>query len=118
MRLIFTIFVFFVFGAAKAQSPIKLDDVSKYIGDSVIVCGKVEGMRYFENSKNQPTFLNIGANFPDQKITVVIWGETRKLFTNKIEEFNNKDICITGRITLYKERAQIVIDKPEQISLQ
>lgn len=45
----------FVIAAVTAQTAIKLEDVSKHIGDSVTVCGKVAGMRYFENSKtNQP----------------------------------------------------------------
>ncbi len=118
MRILFTIVTFLIFSNASGQATITLDNVSKHIGDSITICGKVAGIRYFENSKDQPTFLNIGANYPDQKITVVIRGETRKLFTRKIEDLNNKEICITGRITLYKERAQIVIGKPEQIRLQ
>ncbi len=104
--------------AVSAQINIKLEDVSKHIGDSVTVCGKVAGMRYFENSKNKPTFLNIGANHPNQSLTVVIWETTRALFTTKVDDLMNKEICITGRIILYKERAEIVIEKPEQIVVQ
>ena len=109
--------LFFV-SAVSAQINIKLEDVSKHIGDSVTVCGKVAGMRYFENSKNKPTFLNIGANHPNQSLTVVIWETTRALFTTKVDDLMNKEICITGRIILYKERAEIVIEKPEQIVVQ
>jgi micrococcal nuclease len=104
--------------ALSAQTNIKLEDVSKHIGDSVIVCGKVAGMRYFENSKNKPTLLNIGAKHPDQLLTVVIWEDVRSLFTEKPEGLQDKEICITGRISLYKEKVQIVIAKPEQIVVQ
>lgn len=113
-----TLLSLFIVAAAAAQTSIKLEDVSKHIGDSVTVCGKVAGMKYFENSKNKPTFLNIGANHPNQLLTVVIWETTRGLFTTKVEDLMDKEICITGRIILYKERPEIVIEKPEQIVVQ
>ncbi|MBL7700731.1 MAG: hypothetical protein JNM14_00655 [Ferruginibacter sp.] len=116
--VIITLLSFFCTIAVSAQTSIKLEDVSKHIGDSVTVCGKVGGMRYFENSKNKPTFLNIGANHPNQLLTVVIWETTRALFTSKVEDLMDKEICITGRIILYKERPEIVIEKPEQIVVQ
>ena len=108
----------FITGIINAQTTIKLNEVSLHIGDSVTVCGKVAGMRYFENSNNKPTLLNIGAKHPDQLLTVVIWENTRALFTTKVEDLTDKEICITGRISLYKEKVQIVIEKPEQIVVQ
>jgi len=113
-----TLLSLFIVAAVTAQTSIKLEDVSKHIGDSVTVCGKVAGMRYFENSKNKPTFLNIGANHPNQLLTVVIWESTRALFTTKVDDLMGREICITGRIILYKERPEIVIEKPEQIIIQ
>lgn len=118
MRILITFFASLFCLYATGQAKIKLDDVSKHIGDSVIVCGKVVDMRYFENSRNQPTFLNIGAKYPDQKITVVIWGETRRTFATGIEDLKGKDICITGRIILFKEKAEIIIYRPDQIVIQ
>ncbi|MFM6924269.1 MAG: hypothetical protein ACKOU7_02110 [Ferruginibacter sp.] len=109
----------FCITAAKAQTSIRLEEVSKHVGDSVTVCGLVADMRYFENSKNKPTLLNIGAKHPDAPLTVVIWENTRSLFTTgKVEELLNKNICITGRIILYKEKPEIIIDLPEQIVIQ
>ncbi|MEI9912248.1 MAG: hypothetical protein WDO71_22900 [Bacteroidota bacterium] len=66
--------------ASFSQAVIKLEDVSKYIGDSVTVCGKVAGIRFMEQSKNQPTLINLGAAYPNQLLTVVIWGDLRKEF--------------------------------------
>ena len=96
-----TLCALFIVAAVSAQTSIKLEDVSKHIGDSVKVCGKVAGMRYFENSKNKPTFLNIGAKHPDQLLTLVIWENVRGLFTGKVEDLMDKEICITGRITIF-----------------
>ena len=119
MKPLIILFFGLFFGAkANAQTPVKLEDVSKHVGDSVTVCGKVADMRYFENSKNKPTLLNIGAKHPDAPLTVVIWENGRALFTSKIEDLLNKEICITGRIILYKEKPEIIVEKPEQIVVQ
>jgi DNA/RNA endonuclease YhcR with UshA esterase domain len=116
--LVFTLLCTFCIISAKAQTNIKLEDVSKHIGDSVTVCGKVADMRYFENSNNKPTLLNIGAKHPNAPLTVVIWETARALFTTKPENLLEKEICITGRIILYKEKPEIVIERPEQIIVQ
>ncbi|MFZ1786364.1 MAG: hypothetical protein WAU23_14260 [Ferruginibacter sp.] len=110
--------ILFALGNAKAQSLIKLAEVDRHIGDSVTVCGKVESMRYFENGKGKPTLLNIGAAFPNQLLTVLIWDETRSLFPGKLEDLLKKEICITGRIILYKEKPEIIINKTEQLVVQ
>ena len=103
------------FASANAQTNIKLEEVSNHINDSVTVCGQVNDMRYFESSKNSPTFLNIGGKYPNQLLTVVIWGDVRKQFKNNPDELKGKQVCITGRIILFKDRPEIVIDKPEQL---
>jgi exonuclease VII large subunit len=118
MRILLTTLVLLICCFAGAQTPIKLDEISRHTGDSIVVCGKVAGMRYFENSRNQPTFLNMGADFPNQQVTVVIWGDMRKQFAESLEALKGKDICITGRITLYKDRPQIVIHDPGQVRIQ
>lgn len=113
-----SLFIFLNFITAHAQTKINLEDIKQHIGDSVTVCGKVADLRYFESSKNQPTFLNIGAKYPNHQLTLVIWGEARKLFTGKVEDLLNTNICITGRLILYKEKPEIIIEKPEQIIIQ
>ncbi|HMI78629.1 MAG TPA: hypothetical protein VK484_07535 [Ferruginibacter sp.] len=93
-------------------------EVSQHIGDSVTVCGKVDDMRYFESSKNSPTFLNTGGKYPNQLLTLVVWGDVRKQFKDNIDGLKGKQVCITGRLILYKERPEIIIGQPEQISIQ
>ena len=60
---------------AHSQKQIKLEDASKSIGDSVTTCGKVYSARYFEGSQDAPTLLNLGAAYPNQLLTVVIYGK-------------------------------------------
>ena len=117
-RIYFSFFAMLIAGMVNAQTAIKLEEVSKHIEDSVIVCGIVDDMRYFENSKNQPTFLNIGGKYPNQLLTVVIWGVVRNQFTGSVEDLKGKQVCITGRIILFKEKPEIVIGQPGQIAVQ
>ncbi|MFC0776009.1 hypothetical protein [Terrimonas alba] len=99
-----------------AQAPIKLEDVSKHVGDSVKVCGKVYGIRYLEQAKNSPTFINVGGAYPNQLLTIVIWGEVRKKFEKTPEElFTDKEVCVVGKIELYKGKEQVVVKAKEQI---
>lgn len=102
-----------------SQTEIKLEDVSKHIGDSVKVCGKAEGIRFLEKVQDQPTFINIGAAYPNQLLTVVIWGIVLSKFEKTPEDlFTDKEICVTGKIELYKGKPQIVILERKQVTLQ
>ena len=49
-----------------AQRQISLKDAGAYAGDSVLVCGKIAGGRYFSSSKDSLTLLNVGATYPNQ----------------------------------------------------
>lgn len=119
MKFIFTILItLFSSSIVTAQTKINLDEINNHIGDSVTICGLVADMRYFENSKGKPTFLNIGDRYPKQKITIVIWGKTREEFTEKPEQVLKKQICVSGRIILYKEKPEIVIERPEQLTTE
>ena len=106
-------------GSLHAQTTIPLEDAAKHVGDSVKVCGKVFGGRYLENATNTPTLLNLGAAYPDQLLTVVFWGDTRKQFTGEPEkDLVQKEVCVTGTITIYKDKPQIAIHNAAQLKAQ
>lgn len=91
-----------------SQKTIPLEDVGKHIGDSVTVCGNVSSVRYLETAKNTPTFINLGKAFPNHSLTIVIWSEVRKQFETAPEVlFKDKEVCVTGRIELYKENHKL-----------
>ena len=120
MKCIFLMFIVLgSFSIAGAQDTIKLEQTKQHIGDSVTVCGRVDDSRYLVTAGNSPTFLNMGGAYPNQLLTVVIWVDAREQIKGKPEvDFKNKNICITGKIELYKGSPQIVIKKAEQIKLQ
>jgi DNA/RNA endonuclease YhcR with UshA esterase domain len=117
--LLTTLFCFSVVLRGAAQQKITLEEVSKHINDSITVCGKIYGGKYLDAAKNQPTFLNMGATYPNQLLTIVIWGSTRKLFAYKPEDhLKAKEVCVTGKVELFKEKPQIIITQAKQLEVQ
>lgn len=117
MKAIILIITFLVCACSLiAQKSISLDEIDKHIGDSVQVCGQVNDAYYASRVENTPTFLNIGAKYPNQKLTVIIWKDVRREFERAPEElFKDQKICVIGKLELYKEKPQIVIRKSSQI---
>ena len=102
-----------------AQTAIKQDEMSNHIGDSVKICIKIYGGIYLDRSKGTPTLLNAGDSYPRNPLTLVIGEDIRQTFAEKPEEFfKGKDVCITEKLELYKEKIQIRIGTKEQIALQ
>jgi hypothetical protein len=94
-------------------------DAAKYAGQTQTVCGVVASARYLSTGKNQPTFLNLDKAHPHQTFTIVIWGEDLKNFPVAPEQFyTGKVVCVTGLITLHKEKPQMEIKSPAQIRVE
>jgi hypothetical protein len=95
------------------------EEAPKHIGEKVKVCGKVFGGRFFETSNNAPTLLNMGAAFPASPLTVMITKEVREKMGNAPEiELKDKNICVSGTLRLFKEKAEIVVTDASQIELK
>ena len=102
--------------ASVAQTEIKLEDIGKHVGDSVKVCGKIFGGIFLDRSKDTPTFLNVGGLYPNNPLTIVIWADLRKQFEQKPEEFyKDRNVCIFGKISLFRDKPQIVLYSKTQL---
>ena len=62
------------------QTKIKLEEIGQHIGDSVQVSGKIYSGRWLQGATGRPTPLNMGALYPNQLLTIVIWGKDRMSF--------------------------------------
>jgi hypothetical protein len=101
---------------ATAQQQIKIEELSQHIGDSVTVCKKIYGGIFLEKSKGTPTFLNAGGSYPDAPLTIVIWPAAREQFATAPEVFyKNKEVCISGKVILYKDKPEIVVYNEKQL---
>jgi DNA/RNA endonuclease YhcR with UshA esterase domain len=118
MKYIFSFILLCSFSLTRAQQSVKLEDIASHVGDSVTVTGKVYGIKYFESAKASPTLINIGAAFPNQLLTVVIYGEDRKrLELDPEKTFADADLSVTGKVELFKGKPQIVVTDKTQLSV-
>ncbi|HEU5051544.1 MAG TPA: hypothetical protein VFT78_00460 [Hanamia sp.] len=87
-----------------------MENVREHVGDSVKLRALIYGGKYLQNVKGSPTFLNVGGQYPNELLTLVIWDNTRSEFKQAPEDiYDHKMVWIIGRVTLYKDRPEIVI---------
>lgn len=117
MRTALLVLYTLVFIGESAQKEIKLEEAKDHISDSVKVIGKIYGIKYIENVMNKPTFINLRSAYPNQLLTIVMWGDViEKLGYNPQEKkFTQGVAVVTGKIELYKDKPQIVIKDPGQL---
>ncbi len=100
-----------------SQKSIELSEVPDHIGDSVEVKGKIFGVKFLANARNTPTFINIGADYPNQLLTVVIWGNVKEKlgYDPSDKKYIGSMAKIKGKLELFKNKPQIVILDPSQL---
>jgi DNA/RNA endonuclease YhcR with UshA esterase domain len=105
--------------AVNAQSKeLTAVEAKAHIGEQATVCGNVASARYAATTRGKPTFLNLDKPYPNQVFTVLIWGENREKFGAPEEMYRDKAICVTGKITEYRNAPEIVVSEPKNIEVQ
>lgn len=94
------------------------DEAAQHIGEEMTVCGPVIGAHYAQSSQGQPTFLNIGNDYPSpERFTAVIWGEDRSNFSAQPEDYYlGRYVCVSGLIEAYEGIAEVKVEDPGQIT--
>ena len=101
--------------AAKRMAPA---EAGRHEGEEAMVCGLVAATKYAAGVRGSPTFLDFGAAYPDQVFQAVIWGSERARFHEAPERaFLHKQLCVTGRIRLYRGKPEITVKDPAQLVL-
>lgn len=119
MKCIFLLAMLFACGVSFGQVEVKASELKEHVGDSVKFCGKVVSARLMDRMKHTPVFLNIDGAYPNQVLTVVIWADSQKNFSNKPAEFyTGKSVCIYGKLEKYREKLQIVIQNESQLQVK
>lgn len=91
-------------------------EAAQYVGQQATVCGAVASAKYAANTPSQATFLNLDAPFPRHLFTAVIWGADRPKFASPPEERLGRHICVSGLVELYKNRPEIIVTDPSQMT--
>jgi DNA/RNA endonuclease YhcR with UshA esterase domain len=109
-------FIMLVAGLASAQTKIPAKEASKHLNETVMVCDKVYGTKFFDESGL--TLLDLGGNHPNQCLTVVINKEDRSKFKDKPEDyFKGANVCVTGKIIDYHGKPEIAVTDPKDLKI-
>lgn len=93
-------------------------EAKDYIGDRATVCGKVASTHYAKSSNGEPTFLNLDEPYPKEVFTILIWGSNRQKFGAPENDYKGLQVCVTGKITSYRSKPEIVASERGQIEIQ
>jgi hypothetical protein len=105
--------------AAAAQAdPIGPDDAAKHAGETATVCGVVAGAKYAEQIRGGLTFIDFGKPYPDASFTAVIFPGDRAKFGTPEKGLAGKQVCVTGKIEMFRGKAQIVLSDPKQLAVK
>ena len=98
---------------------ISWQQASNHIGEVVKIFGPVKSTKYASTSNGSPTFLDLGATYPNtSRVTITIWGRNRSAFSNAPEKlYSGKTLCVTGEVYLYKGVCNIEVTSPSQITV-
>jgi hypothetical protein len=91
----------------------ELKDIPKADGKEVVLIDSVYDGRAFENH----TLLNVGGNFPNQLITVFIDKKDYEKFGGDVLKlYLHKKISVHGKLSLHKDKPQVVVTDPKQLN--
>jgi hypothetical protein len=97
---------------ASAQEKFSLKQFEKFVGKKVTLCDTVYSYKIFNDTL---TMLNMGGTYPNQKFTVVI---TRKEIVLNFDDIKGKHICVTGDLSKYKGKPEVLIYHTNQIEFK
>ncbi len=98
----------------KKEAPKKISaaDAEKHVDETVVVTGKVAQVTIREKI----VYVNLDKPFPDSPFTAVIFARSTNQFGD-LKQLKGKDVEINGKITEYRDKAQIVLDSKNQLKV-
>jgi DNA/RNA endonuclease YhcR with UshA esterase domain len=89
-------------------------EAAKHVGETATVADKVDGVH---QSGKGNIFLNMGGKYPNQAFTAFIPSSSAAQFSNP-QQYEGRTVAVSGKITLYKGKPEIIVNSPSQISMK
>lgn len=104
---------------ATCDNPISWQQAKQYIGQTVAMIGPMMRVTSRDNVRGNPTWIDIGAVYPNtQRLVLVIWGAQKANFpTITTGDLIGKNICVIGLVQDYKGTPQIELKAASQLSV-
>ncbi len=97
---------------AKSQTLILAKDAAQYVGKTVTICDFV----YSTKALDKISLINLGGTYPKELLTLAINKDDISKFSSEpASMYLGNNICVTGVVTEFKGKYQIVVTEPKQI---
>ena len=118
MKIVFLILTSICLPQISFSQTVPLDSVINYEGKTITVCSKVQST-FLTKGDKKTTYINFGNPYPNTTFTVVIFEADLLNFKNTPSEYlKDKNVCITGKVKIYKGKPEMIINKEEQIKIE
>jgi DNA/RNA endonuclease YhcR with UshA esterase domain len=98
---------------------VPIDSLMLHENKTVTTCGKVMSCNEITSKEKKITYLSFGKSYPNNTFTAVIFEKDYINFKGKPSVFfADKDVCITGKVKIYREKPEIILNSEEQIKIQ
>jgi hypothetical protein len=115
-RLLLASAVVGLWATSTGAADLRPEDAARHIGETATVCGMVASATFEANVQDQPTLLDLGEPSPHAVFTAVIYGDNRSKFDSPEISLRGKRICVTGQISDYRGKPEIVLTDPSQLT--
>lgn len=96
----------------KKSEVLAAKDAKGKVGETITVEAKVAEV----NKTEKIIRVNLEARFPKQELTLVVFPANFSKFED-VEKLEGKTVRVTGKVTEYQKRPQIVLDAKEQLKV-
>ena len=89
-------------------------EAAKHVGETATITDKVDGVH---QSSRGHIFLNMGGKYPNEAFTAFIPAASAAQFSRP-QKYEGRTVTVSGKITLYKGKPEIIVNSPSQISVK
>ena len=115
LRLSMAIFALTISAQAARAAALAPEEAAKHAGETATVCGVVAGAKYASQIRGGLTFIDFGKPYPDAPFTAMIFAADRAKFGTPERGLQGKQVCVTGRIQMFRGKPEIVLSDPKQL---
>lgn len=115
MKTVF-ILMLFVSKSFLLEEPISAEQAANMLGQKVTVKAEIASTKVFEKNNRKTFFISLDKAYPVAPITVVLFDEAYRA-AQLAENLQGKTIIVSGVVSEYNQRKQIVVDDVSKIQI-
>jgi very-short-patch-repair endonuclease len=102
---------------SSCDNPRNWQQAREYVGKRVALSGPVIGVKYGSNVNGKPTWITVGAPYPDRnRLELIIWGRNLDKFPSNLKSrLEGRSVCAYGEVSTYRDTLQIELEQSGQL---